>query len=308
MDIQNLRCFLAVVESGSISAAAHILGMNQPALSKAIRRLERQFDVELFERQPRGVTPTEYGRTLAHFAASMDSNYRSAVRQMEALRDARAGQLVIGAGGTWMEEQLPLAIATLTTRRPAAQITVVTDSPEEMLEQLVRGELDVLLAPIRLEERARSELLTEVLLTGELIVLGREGHRLAERRNVTLEMLAEERWAIPAGGYMRERFDSLFVQRGIEPPQPSVEVRDSPCLFDIVEQSDLLTYVPSLRLQHRPGRFVRVRSAEASVRRDTGLISRRDQPFPPLAVELIDELRRLVQLDAVVVGDISDAD
>ena len=48
------------------------------------------------------------------------------------------------------------------------------------------------------------------------------------------------------------------------------------------------------RLDHRPGRFARIRSDEASVIRDTGLISRRDQPLPPLAVELLDDLRHLV--------------
>ena len=117
MDIAQLRSFLTVVETGSISTAAHALGVKQPALSKSIRRLEKQLGVELFERQPRGVTPTNYGETLLHFALAMDSNYRSALRRIEALSNARSGELVIGAGGTWLEEQLPLAIARLVTER-----------------------------------------------------------------------------------------------------------------------------------------------------------------------------------------------
>lgn len=298
MDITQIRCFLAVVDNGSISTAAHALDINQPALSKTIRRLETQLGVALFERRPRGVVPTEYGRTLAHFAASMDSNYRGALRSIEALRDARAGELVIGAGGTWLEEQLPMAIANLTTRRPAARITIITDIPEMMVDLLLRGDLDLLLAPIRAADRNREELVTEALLTGELIVLGRRGHPLSRARNVTLDALAEQRWALPAGTYIRERFDSLFLQRGVEPPAPSVEVRDSPCLFEIVEHSDLLTYVPSVRLDHRPGRFVHIHSKEANIIRDTGLISRRDRPLSPLAAELLSELRDLLKLDA----------
>jgi DNA-binding transcriptional LysR family regulator len=307
MDIQNLRYFLAVVDNGSISTAAHALGINQPALSKTIRRLEDQLEVQLFERHPRGVVPTEYGRTLAHFALSMDSNYRSALRRIEALRDARAGELVVGAGGTWQEEVLPLAIARLVTDRPAARITIITNSPEEMLEQLLQGELDLLFAPIRTEEGSREELATQVLLRGDLIAISRMGHPLASKGDVSLRTLALERWAVPpAGTYIRERFDSLFAQHGIEPPVPSVEVTDSPCLFDIIEHSDLLTYVPRLRLEHRAERFVRIASKEATVSRDTGLISRRDRPLPPLAIELLQVLQVLLRQHPDVLPNIVD--
>lgn len=294
MDIEHLRCFLAVIENGSISTAAHALGINQPALSKTIRRLEKQLGVDLFERRPRGVEPTEYGRTLLQFALAMDSSLRSAQRRIDALRDARAGELVIGAGGTWLEEHVPLAIARLTMARPAARITVVNQSPDIMLEQLLRGELDILFAPIRAMERDRDELITEVLMTGDMIVMGRHDHPLAAHRDVSLQVLAKQRWALPPGAYIRERFDSLFAQKGMEPPAPSVEVRDSPCLYDIIEHSDLLTYVPSLRLAHRAERFRCIASKAATKPRDTGMMIRRDQPLPPLAVELVSELHEVL--------------
>ena len=294
VDIEHLRSFLMVVDAGSISTAAHALGVNQPALSKIIRRLEDELGVALFERHPRGVVPTEYGHTLAHFALAMDSNYRGALRQLEALRDAHAGELVIGAGGTWLEEQLPIAIARLVGRRPEAHIKVVSDSPERMLDQLLNSDLDLLFAPIRSVDHGNDALVTETLLSGDLIVLARLGHPLAGVSNVKLADLALARWVLPAGTYIRERFDSLFVQRGIDPPVPSVELRDSPALFDIVEHSDLLTYVPQLRMDHRPGRFVQVRSRTATIERGTGLISRRDKPLSPLATELLQELRGLL--------------
>ena len=291
MDIAQLRSFLTVVETGSISTAAHALGVKQPALSKSIRRLEKQLGVKLFERRPRGVTPTDYGETLLHFALAMDSNYRSALRHIQALSDARSGELVIGAGGTWLEELLPLAVARLVTERPAVRITIVTSSPETLVVRLLNGELDILLAPLRSADIDREELFTETLLTGNLIVLGRRGHALAARREVNLRMLAEARWALPGGTYIRERFDGLFVQHGIEPPIPTVQIADSPGLFDIIANTDLLTYVPDLRYHRRSEHFAMINSSAATISRDTGLIWRQQQPLPPLAVELLSHLR-----------------
>jgi len=285
MDIAQLRSFLTVVETGSISTAALALGVKQPALSKSIRRLEKQLGVKLFERRPRGVTPTDYGETLLHFALAMDS------RQIQALSDARSGELVIGAGGTWLEELLPLAVARLVTERPAVRITVVTSSPETMIVRLLNGELDILLAPLRSADIDREELFTETLLTGNLIVLGRRDHALAARREVSLRMLAEARWALPGGTYVRERFDGLFVQHGIEPPIPTVQIADSPGLFDIIANTDLLTYVPDLRYHRRSEHFAMIKSSAATISRDTGLIWRQQQPLPPLAVELLSHLR-----------------
>ena len=70
-----------------------------------------------------------------------------------------------------------------------------------------------------------------------------------------------------------------------------MQIADSPGLFDIVANTDLLTYVPELRFQRRAQRFAKIRSAQATVSRDTGLIWRQRQPLPPLAVELLTHLR-----------------
>ena len=295
MDIEELRGFLAVVETGSISTAAHALGIKQPALSKSIQRLEKQFGVALFERQPRGMTPTDYGRTLLDYGLAMDSNYRSAVRRIRALSDARSGELVLGAGGTWLEEQLPLAIAQLAKARPSARITVVTGSPELLLARLIDGEFDMLFAPLRAADSDRDDLITEALMVGNRVVVARRGHALTRHRDVALSRLAEESWALPGGVYVRESFDALFLQHGIEPPTPNVQVTDSRCLFEVVANTDLLTYVPEVRLVRRREHLATIPSSQATVLRETGLVWPRKRPLPPLAIELMSNLRTLLR-------------
>ena len=64
MEIRNIDYFLTVADAGSLRSAARSLGVTQPALTKAIRRLEDEAGVSFFTRQARGVSLTDYGRTF----------------------------------------------------------------------------------------------------------------------------------------------------------------------------------------------------------------------------------------------------
>lgn len=77
MDLRQLQYFVAVYEQGSISAAARACHVAQPSLSKALQQLEDELQVQLFQRQSRGVTPTEDGERLYGHAGRMLSQMQS---------------------------------------------------------------------------------------------------------------------------------------------------------------------------------------------------------------------------------------
>lgn len=68
MELRQLRHFVAVVDSANLSRAAERVAISQPALTRSIKNLEDLLGVELLERQPRGVAPTEAGLALYHHA------------------------------------------------------------------------------------------------------------------------------------------------------------------------------------------------------------------------------------------------
>jgi LysR family nitrogen assimilation transcriptional regulator len=100
MDVRQLRCFIGVVEAGSFTAAAHRLGVAQPALSQTVIALENDLGVDLLERQPRGVRPTAAGMTLLDHARIV---LRNMERAREAVSDADgdvSGRVAIGLPST----------------------------------------------------------------------------------------------------------------------------------------------------------------------------------------------------------------
>ena len=90
-DTPLLRHFLAVATDGSISAACARLAVTQPALTKSIQRLEAQLGVKLFERLPRGMALTPFGKTLLPHARRIEAECHFAEVEMQAFRGGRTG-------------------------------------------------------------------------------------------------------------------------------------------------------------------------------------------------------------------------
>src|SRR5258708_27584742 len=89
MRLRQIRDFLAVVESGSIRAAARKLGVSQPGITKSVRSLEAELHVQLMRRTPHGVVPTPSGRAFLARAQVAQSELRKA--EEEAVRTAGEG-------------------------------------------------------------------------------------------------------------------------------------------------------------------------------------------------------------------------
>lgn len=150
-DLDLVSTFLEVYRAGSVTAAAHRLGMSQPAVSERLGRLERQVGTDLFVRSPRGVTPTPAGeRFAAEVGAPVDSlraAMRSVVGEPAAAGRVRAtGTVRVGGAADVVASRIVPALAPLT---PEITLVVSLGLAPDLLHRLTEDELDVVVSSIR---------------------------------------------------------------------------------------------------------------------------------------------------------------
>src|SRR5712671_6209960 len=100
LTLRDLHLFFTVVQHGSMAKAAAQLGISQPSVSEVIADLEQTLDARLFDRGPRGVEPTLYGRALLTRTRAVFDELRQGVKDIEFLADAAVGEVRIGCPGS----------------------------------------------------------------------------------------------------------------------------------------------------------------------------------------------------------------
>ena len=203
MDIRQLKAFVAIAESGTFTAGAVRVHVTQAAISMQIRQLENETGTQLFVRAPRRVILTEAGEKLLVRAYSILREHDAALEEMAALTGAHRGRLRIGSASAGVSaDPLPQILRELKKRHEAVETSVVSGTSEELVRQVLAGELDAAFVSLPVEARGvQTELLSEDYLVG----IASPRHKLANQKVVSAYALAGEKLtlanaaAIPAG-------------------------------------------------------------------------------------------------------------
>jgi len=212
----DLRAFLAVAAAEHVTAAAAQLHLSQPAVTRAIGRLEDQFGVRLFDRPGHRVRLNAFGRVLARHAATIVAQLDAAGTDLAGLLDPHAGPVRIGfvrSLGTWL---IPDLIQSFKSIEPGVEFQLYQGLSEQVADRLVGGDVDLILTSPRprLAEQTGWELLADERL--ELAVP--PGHRLATRRRIRLaEVAAEPFVALTVTSEFRALSDQLCRAAGFSP-------------------------------------------------------------------------------------------
>lgn len=148
MELRQLRTFEAVVREGSVTDAANALGMAPSSVSQAVRTLERDLGVRLFDRDPRGMRATAAGAELLGWARRLLGEAEQARREVVAADAAARGAAAVrlGALESIAAELVPAILARLAARRPGLRVEVRAEASRDALLAAVRGgELDAAL-------------------------------------------------------------------------------------------------------------------------------------------------------------------
>ncbi|EFH12424.1 LysR substrate-binding domain-containing protein [Teichococcus cervicalis] len=144
MNTRFLASFCAVVEAGSLAAAARRLNLASASVAEQVAALERELRARLLVRHGRSLVPTEAGRAVLGLAGEM-------LARVEEMRHAAqlgqpSGQLRVGSISTALISLMPPALRRMAERHPGVEIKVVPGTSAQLHQRLERGELDCVLA------------------------------------------------------------------------------------------------------------------------------------------------------------------
>jgi len=297
-DPRQLRYFLAVVEAGSLSRAAAMLNLSEPALSKSIRLLEQSLHVQLLERHARGISPTVFGRALAERARAIRSELRNAYDEINTLRGAERGHVTVGALPLFAADILPRAVAGLLSVQPGVRVTVHEALADPLIRLVLQGDLDFVIMTMRPYE-IDPALAQEFLQKRDLfVVLMSSEHALAARKVLGLEELGDLRWILPPKpDGLRLDFERLFESARLPPPQPVIESNSVLCIRSILRETDCVTYLSAQLVRQDLEQNALTYADIKADRRQTnvGFIYRRNCVLSPAARILMEHVKAICQ-------------
>ncbi len=212
LDVRRMVLLAAVIDSGSMTAAAEALNYTTSAVSQQLRRLEQEVGQPLLQRQPRGIVPTEAGVVLADHARRITRQLAAAEADLAQVAGLRRGRLTIGTFPTVGGSLLALAVSRFRTAHPGVRLTVRSARLEQLTRMLDSGEVDLSLlwdyAWNRVDPDAYT--LTHLLDDPTMLIVSAD-HPLVGRSQVAVADLSAEDWVVR------------------EPDHPVAEVLDRTC-------------------------------------------------------------------------------
>jgi len=292
-----MQFFLAAVRHGNLTSAAAELEISQPALSKGIKALEKALGVRLLERGRFGVAPTPFGETLMARGTVVEAELRNAVAEIDALKGAARGHVLMGCGPTEANRLLPLALLKLTSTRPELNVTVLYGLNEALMPWVKHGEIDFAISSVPATPMD-PELAHDRLFSESGAVVARAAHPLAGRRQLATADLDGARWILPRRRELeRVAFDDLFLAQGLEPPTAAIETTSTVLMKSVVMHSDHLTYIPRelIHWEERAGQLVALKVAGMEWERRVGITRRRRGSLSPAGRLVIDAVKAVAR-------------
>jgi DNA-binding transcriptional LysR family regulator len=292
MDMRQVRHFLAVAKHGNVMRAAAAIHISQPALSKSIQNLEATLGVRLFERTPRGVSPTVYGTTLLRHARLLLNQREQAVAEIGAIKDGHLGHLRLGVANLAIHF-LPAVLAKLLSSKQGLSVDIV-DGTYEALTVLVReGALDAVVSGLPPVHQAE-DLVHEELTATEFVRVCRPDYRPFQQPEVSMAALSQARWILPNRPQaIVDLWELGFRAAGAAPPRPVLHSGSMMFVKAMLLEGPFLTLLPRGVVQDevQSGKLAAIPINHPFAKVTEGIIYRAGAIHPPALFALIDAIK-----------------
>ncbi len=242
--LRQVKYFVAVAQNGAVSRAAHELSISQSAVTEAIKDLEADLGVILFERHPRGLSLTFQGNQFLRHADKILADVALARNAFGSEAAPESGRLQLGVTSLMAGYVLSEVLSRYRRIRPGVDVTAVEDSAEYLEHLLIGGELDVAVM-VASASRDRMALNTEILNVSPFRLWMPVGHRLAAKESVTLGDVTDEPLIMLRVDEMEDEAVNLLSALGRR-PRVAFRTRSVEAVRSLVATGAGVTLLPDL--------------------------------------------------------------
>jgi DNA-binding transcriptional LysR family regulator len=275
----QLTAFVEVARHGSVSRAAESLLVSQPAVTARLKRLEAELGAPLFVRRPRGMRLTEAGEAYLPFAVRALETLAEGRHLVNAYEGGGAGRLALGAAPAVSTYVLPALLKRFAVGHPRVAVSVRTGHSEEVLELVLREQVDLgLVRALR-----HPEIVSTPLYEDRLVLVVEPEHRFASRRGIEVAEIGQEQVILFDRTSSYHELTSAFFRRAGVLPAGVMELDNIDAAKKMVQEGFGVALLPGTavagELEAGVLREVAITDAEP-VRREIVAIRRRSGGHP----------------------------
>jgi len=209
--LQQMLVFQSVTDMGSIRAAAAILHVSQPALTRSLKELEEYVGVELVIRGTNGITLTDIGKVFKTRVQQIIKDVENSIKEIEHITKFNDSTISFGFSSSLIYTVLPEAVRRFQEYFPKTNIKLTEGQLTELLPALRTGQLDFAISII-VNDISMSEFALDSLFTIPFCIVARKGHPL--EHSTSIAELKDAHWCLPSDqfGYQKQVETVLFSQ------------------------------------------------------------------------------------------------
>ena len=299
LDPRQLKLLLAVIRTGSFSAAARDLGLSQPGVSQQVSHLEHVIGARLLDRTRKGAKPTRMGLILARRAEMLETVLELGQQEVSLGLNEIGGPIVIAGTPGALMSVVPGAVGLLERRGLRSALRVVEAADDELFGLLRAFKADLIVSTIGVVVPP-SDLIQHHILTDPFVLVMR-ADREFDARHADLETLATLDLVLPdLKGAFKQQIESIFLNKGVPLPQHGIRCDSLAMTKEIVRRSDHIGILPSrvVAAEVVAGQLRVVPVTPSPPPRAVGATLLRDRPYTVLVEAVLDAMREAAGAEA----------
>ncbi len=254
IDIRHMRYIIAVADTGGFRAASKALNIVQPAISKGVKDAELDLGFLIFERNPRGIAPTNRGLQFIEDARQVVAQFQRAMRASRRNSEGTTGHVIVGYSALATSQQMSPGLETFHATHPGVQIEMHMMSTDTIMKSLRAGDIDIgfLLSHASVTDPDISQKPTWTTQIGIVTPQGPTSFTLDALRHYPFVMGLRENWRS-----YRSLLDAACQTAGFE-PRIVDEAWDIQVIFQRVAAGRGVTFYPVSAAESLPASLTMV--------------------------------------------------